>query len=274
MEDLNQNLETENLFDEEVKDEEESLFDEETEEEEAAEETEDTESKPGEESEEETAEEEDNEPFMTIRYNKADKGLTKEEAVVLAQKGLNYDHVNGAYNDLLGKVEHLAKMNEMTVQEYLQSMEEMQMNYAVARELDALKEQYPDTGEEILQEVAMNRVKERNAQTQTQVAHQSQMEADARKNEISRQLDIFEKNYPNERADQLDPMVYDLMKEGYTLMEAYSVYLIQKDAKEQQRANDHQKISALNQKNKKRSIGNTNTNDDVMADDFMKGFLG
>lgn len=100
MEDLNQNLETENLFDEEV--EEESLFDEEAEEEEATEEYEETESQPDEESEEETAEEEDNEPFMTIRYNKSDKGLTKEEAVVLAQKGLNYDHVNGAYNDLLG----------------------------------------------------------------------------------------------------------------------------------------------------------------------------
>ena len=48
-------------------------------------------SEPTEAKAEETTEVKADEPFLTIRYNKEDKGLTREDAITYAQKGMNYD---------------------------------------------------------------------------------------------------------------------------------------------------------------------------------------
>jgi hypothetical protein len=44
------------------------------------------------------------EPFMTVRYNKEERPLSKEEAVAYAQKGMNYDKLQGRMKEMAGKL--------------------------------------------------------------------------------------------------------------------------------------------------------------------------
>lgn len=273
MEDLNQNVEVEESLFNDSEIEEESLFDDESDES-SAEETEESEDKPAEEEAEETAEEE---PFMVIRYNKEDRPLNRDQTKALAQKGMNYDAMQQAmqerYDALNRDILRLAQMNNMDVPQYLKSLEDMQVNFAVSRELQALKEQYPETDETILKELAGNRVADRLSKNQSQQAQNRQIEADKQRNEIRRQLEMFERKYPGVDAQNLDQKVYDLMKEGYTLLEAYNEFK-EEQAKADRTSQDQQKqIEKLNRKNQKKKLGNLNNTDSIMEDDFMAGFL-
>lgn len=273
MEDLNQNVEVEESLFDDSEIEEESLFDDESDES-SAEETEESEGKPAEEEAEETAEEE---PFMVIRYNKEDRPLNRDQTKALAQKGMNYDAMQQAmqerYDALNRDILRLAQMNNMDVPQYLKSLEDMQVNFAVSRELQALKEQYPETDETILKELAGNRVADRLSKNQSQQAQNRQIEADKQRNEIRRQLEMFERKYPGVDAQNLDQKVYDLMKEGYTLLEAYNEFK-EEQAQADRTSQDQQKqIEKLNRKNQKKKLGNLNNTDSIMEDDFMAGFL-
>lgn len=44
------------------------------------------------------------EPFVTVRYNKEERPLTKEEAIAYAQKGMNYDKLQGRFKEMAGKL--------------------------------------------------------------------------------------------------------------------------------------------------------------------------
>lgn len=272
LEDLNQNLEDEeSLFDDvEEIDEEESLFDDEEDEEEV-DETEETEGTPTDGDEDEPTEEE---PYMIIRYNKEDKKLSKEEAITMAQKGMNYDKVHGQYNDLFNQVNSLAQINGMDVESYLNSLNQMQVNYAIQQEMKSLKEKYPNSDDELLKDIATRNVNERLEQSKAQVAQSKNSEVELQHKEIERQVAVFEKRYPGVAPDKLDSSVYELMGEGYTLLEAYQTYL-----ENQRTANDKvkeqkQEIDRINAKNKKKSFGNIGTNESSNADDFLSGFMG
>lgn len=274
MEDLNQNFETEESLFDDTEIEEDNLFDDDESDESPAEETEESEGKPAEEETVETAEEE---PFMVIRYNKEDRPLNRDQTKALAQKGMNYDAMQQAmqerYDALNRDILRLAQMNNMDVPQYLKSLEDMQVNYAVSRELQVLKEQYPETDETILKELANNRVADILSKNQSQQAQNRQIEADKQRNEIRRQLDLFERKYPDVDARNLDQKVYDLMKEGYTLLEAYNEFK-EEQAQADRTSQDQQKqIEKLNRKNQKKKLGNLNNTDSIMEDDFMAGFL-
>lgn len=49
-------------------------------------------------------------PFMTVRYNKEDKPLSKEEAVVYAQKGMNYDKLQERLKEMAAKLSEYEKL--------------------------------------------------------------------------------------------------------------------------------------------------------------------
>ena len=58
-------------------------------------------------------------PFMEITYNKEKKGLSREEAIAYAQKGMNYDHMVDKYNRINAPLEELARMNNMNVDDFI-----------------------------------------------------------------------------------------------------------------------------------------------------------
>ena len=244
MEELNQ-VQEENVFDD-VTAEEENLF-------EGAKDT--TEAPEAEEAEEAT------EPFLTIRYDKEDRNLSQEEAKEYAQKGMNYDRLQGKYDDLNSRIDRLAKMNDLSVDEFLNKLDDTQMEFMVSNEIDSLKEQYPDTAEEVLRELASNRIKG-NIQNQQ---NREREEADTRKEaEAQRQITNFLREYPDVSPDKVDQKVFDYIDQGYTLLEAYEKW---------QRESPQVKAEKQNEANKKRSLGSTTNAGKTDADDFLNGFL-
>ena len=53
------------------------------------------------------------EPIITVRYNKQDRGLTRQEAITLAQKGLKYDSMSEMLNDIKYLGPNHKELNEM-----------------------------------------------------------------------------------------------------------------------------------------------------------------
>ena len=278
MEDLNQNLtEVEGLFDDYVV--------EETTTEEVIEETETVDEEVTEDNhiDEETDETtEEIQPFLTVKFNKEDRNLTQEEAIQLAQKGLNYDRIYpnyekmnknfGQYESVYNQLSELAEQNGRTVDEYINSLNEMQEQYAVSLELKSLKEQYPGTDENLLRELAKSKINEKKSFEKTQKRQSETEKMDAQKLEIKRQIDKFQKIYPDLDPGELDEEVYAYMDEGYTLLEAYNTVKGKNDALAQAEKQRQIEAAKKNQSNKKKSLGNIGTNGSSAKDDFLSGF--
>lgn len=210
------------------------------------------------------------EPFLNIRYNKEDVALTRERAIELSQKGMNYDKVLENYNTLNAQLESLAKANEMSVADYLGKLNEMQESFAINQEVQKLREQYPHESEELLTELARTRIKGNVANQQKEIEAKQSAESQ----EVKRQVDMFRSVYPDAEIDKLNPQVYDLVKSGFTLLEAYHIWKKDEDAKQQPALDTKAKIKAKNEANRKRSLGSTSSSAEIDADDFLKGFLG
>lgn len=196
--------------------------------------------------------------FLKVKYNGEEQDLNEEDARTFAQKGMNYDKI---YNPL----EKLAKANGMQVGEYLNQLEATQRQYEVSKEVDRLRqdEKYADLSDEILEEIANSRIDQiitQEAQNEAEAINQDQLQ-------VQREVDMFLKEYPefqNKGPDSLDPKVYDYVKQGYTLLEAYNKF---------SRENPKEKAQRQNEENKKRSLGNTTNAGTGSSDDFLSGFL-
>lgn len=212
---------------------------------------------------EETTEAKTEEPFLTVRYDKEDKNLTRDEAVTFAQKGMNYDRMYGKYQELNDRLTTLAEMNGMDINGYLDSLNTAQTNYAISKEVQELKEQYPDADQNLLKELATKNVNERMVHQQTAKQEEETSHEETQREALEKQMDIFRAVHPDVRADNLDDKVYELMGQGYTLLEAYTVvYQPKQDA-----------IKTKNEANKKKALGNVSTSDNISTDDFLSGFL-
>lgn len=226
------------------------------------------------------------EPFMTIKYNSEEKGLSKEEAITMAQKGMNYDKIHDNYEAMKGDynaikpihdtLSRLAEENGMDVATYVQSLQDMQTSHAVSQEMKKLKEQYPTTDDALIEEIAKKRVADNvnaNVTKMQQEKQNTQNEELARKNEIKRQLDVFEKRYPKVNPQELDQKVYDLMNEGLTLLEAYQEVEAEKRTVEAQNQQKQEVIDKQNRANAKKSLGNIGNSEKAEVDDFLSGLF-
>ncbi len=253
---------------------------------EAPETTEESEDKPVETPEEESPEQvagEQNDeaastPFLTVTYNKEKKDLTQEEAVTLAQKGMNYDKLQSQYESvkqkesLLNEISRLAQLNGMSLEDYVVNLNEVQNEFAISQEVESLKQQYPSADEGVLRELAESHIKERNASFEKDAQEKERAKDDARKDEIGRQLDKFAQRYPDLDPQSLDQDVYRLMSEGYTLLEAYESVEAEKRSIAEKERQTQEKIIRQNEENKKKSLGNLSNSGDVVKDDFLSGF--
>lgn len=207
-------------------------------------------------------------PYLKIKFNGEEKGLTEEEARVLAQKGMNYDR-------FYEPIERLARLNNMSVGDYLNRLNDTQISYEVSQEMDNMREdpKYDGVSDEVLEEIANNHVMERIGLQEETYAQQQQGIADAEHAQVQRDVDMFLEEYPEFKGkgpDVLDKKVFDYVQKGYTLLEAYNKW-----SKEQSnpKAEAKAKNRQINEENRKRSLGNTTNAGSVDSDDFMKGFL-
>ena len=205
--------------------------------------------------------------FLNIKFNGEEKGLTEDEARTLAQKGMNYDR-------FYEPIERLARLNNMSVGDYVNQLNETQTHYEVFKEMDSLKEdpKYADLPEDVLEEIATSRVKEIIGQKDRDYAEQAQKEADASNERYQREIDMFFNEYPEFKTkgpDSLDPKVFEYVQKGYTLLEAYNKF--QREAVNQSQVEMKAKALQKNEDNRKKSIGNTTNAGGVEADPFLAG---
>lgn len=211
-------------------------------------------------------------PFLKIKYNKQEMDISKEEAITLSQKGMNYDNLLGKFDQLNSRLEKLAKANGLTVDSFLENIESVQDRLELDQELEQLKQQFPNTEESALEELANSRISKRKTENLRNAEAQEQKNQEAQRNEIGRQIDIFQKRYPDLEPQNLDPQVYDLMKDGYTLLEAYESVEADKRLAAEKARQSQEKISKKNESNKAKSLGNTSSIGSVEKDAFLSGF--
>lgn len=220
--------------------------------------------------EETESEETQADPYeLDVKFNGEERMLSKDEARVLAQKGLNYDRF---YEPL----ERLAKMNNMSVGDYINQLNDTQIQYEVEKEKETLRSdpKYEDLSDEILEEIAQGRVKDFVGQRDQYYAEQTQKEAEAQRETAQREIEHFFEEYPEYRdkgPESLDPKVFEFVGQGYTLLEAYNKF--QRMNAQKSQAEAKAKVSNLNEANKKKSLGNTTNAGSTGSDNFLDGFF-
>lgn len=240
--------------------------------------SEDSEPDEGTQGSEETQENAQNTPFLTVKFNKESRGLSQEEAIEYAQKGLNYDKIYEGYTSLkegeplLAELRRLATINNMSPDDYLANLANVQNEIAIDQEVETLKAKYPNSDENALRELAEKTVNERHAAVSNNELKKQQQEADLRKQEIGRQLDIFHQRYPDVDPQKLDQKVYELMQNGYTLTEAYDANEADKRAAVEKEKISQEKISKKNEENKKKNMGNMTNVGSNEYDAFLDGY--
>lgn len=208
--------------------------------------------------------------FLKVKFNGEERSLTEEEARVLAQKGMNYDR-------FYDPIERLARMNGMSVGDYVNQLNETQMEYEVSRTMDELRDdpRYGDVNDDVLREIAESRVKDSIGQRDKEYADQTQEQADALTEKANREIEIFFREYPEFRnkapEEVLNKQIEEYVGQGYTLLEAYNKY--QREQVNQSQANLKAKASQKNEENRKKSLGNTSNAGSAESDPFLKGFL-
>lgn len=223
-----------------------------------------------EETEPNTVEETEKDPYaLDVKFNGEERTLTKDEARILAQKGMNYDRF---YEPL----EKLARMNNMSVGDYINQLNDTQVQYEVEKEKENLRNdpKYENLDDEILDEIAQSRVRDFMGQREQYYADQSKQKTDEEQAKVQREVDMFLEEYPefkDKDPNTLDPKVYDFVKQGYTLLEAYNKF--QRMNAQKSQAEAKAKVSKLNEENKKKSLGNTTNAGNAGSDSFLDGFL-
>ena len=197
-------------------------------------------------------------PFLNIKYNKEEMALTQEQAVELAQKGMNYDKIierlyQAENNPALQYLNELAERNGTTTEDLVQYWREQERQAELNHLVQA------NIPEEYAQEILENR----KFRQQMQEQQQAQAERERQRAEYT---DFFN-SFPNVKPEEIPVEVWQKTENGVPLKYAYMEY-------NQQKLLSEINILKNNQKNKQKSplgngIGNTNADD---FDPFDAGF--
>lgn len=230
----------------------------------------------------ETVEEAPATSFMTIKYNGEDKALSQEEAITMAQKGMNYDKVFGELQgfrqhfkntDDLNILIEMANSAGLDVPQYLQRMQDFQNNAMIQNIADTLKGKYPDAPEELLKEMAKNQFEKQSSEKRQQKIDTETAKQKADRENLIHQIQALESEYPDVDVQNLPDEVIERAQRGETLLSAYRAYDL-KQLKDQLSSYSTE-INALkkNQTNRQKTTGSlTGKGGSETLDAFMEGF--
>lgn len=215
--------------------------------------------------EEEPQEVEEPTDFLTVRFNKADKKLTKAEAVELAQKGLNYDHIKAeldSYRDgPIGKaIKAYADQAGMSVEKYAEMMAQQADAAAEKKAMDELKEKWPDAPDELLKDYARMQRGENQAKA-------ASAEEAKRQREWSEAL----AEYPEIKPESVPQDVHEAVAQGLTPLEALRRHEIAELKKQLTELTSAQEAKKKQNDNRARSTGSL-ASSAKSQDDFMSEF--
>jgi len=205
--------------------------------------------------------------FLTIRYNKADKKLSREEAVELAQKGMNYDHIQQelqSYRDgPIGKaIKAYADAAGMSVEKYAEMMIDQQNAAAEKQAMQELEEKYPDAPEELLREYAKLQMEGNRAKAvSAEEAKRQKAWADA----------LAE--YPDIKPDSVPQDVHDAVANGATPLDALRMHELTSLRAKIAELTSAQETKQKQDENRARSIGSAAgvSSGGEAEDDFLAG---
>ena len=251
-----------------------------TETEEASQEQESTQGEDEQEHEGEAADEQPGteEPMFDLKYNKETKQYTRQQVTELAQKGLNYDHVTEQRDRLQQENADLVKFRDensaildtlraaaeasgKSVPEYLTSI---RTNLLVAQGIS------PETARErILREDAEQRL--HSQQKAEEAEANSKRDAEQRqKDDIAR----FQKKYKDVDPKSIPQEVWEAVRGGELLTDAYGDYQRRELERQLKEANEKLAIRAKNESNRQKSLGSLqSTKQETGKDPFLEGFL-
>lgn len=218
------------------------------------------------------------EPMFDLKYNKETKQYTRQQVTELAQKGLNYDHVTEQRDRLQQENADLAKFRDensaildtlraaaeasgKSVPEYLTSI---RTNLLVAQGIS------PETARErILREDAEQRLHSQQKAEEAEAS--SKRDAEQRqKDDIAR----FQKKYKDVDPKTIPQEVWDAVRGGELLTDAYGDYQRRELERQLREANEKLAIRAKNESNKQKSLGSLqSTKQETGKDPFLEGFL-
>ena len=218
------------------------------------------------------------EPMFDLKYNKETKQYTRQQVTELAQKGLNYDHVTEQRDRLQQENADLAKFRDensaildtlraaaeasgKSVPEYLTSI---RTNLLVAQGIS------PETARErILREDAEQRL--HSQQKAEEAEANSKRDAEQRqKDDIAR----FQKKYKDVDPKTIPQEVWEAVRGGELLTDAYGDYQRRELERQLREANEKLAIRAKNESNRQKSLGSLqSTKQETGKDPFLEGFL-
>lgn len=199
-----------------------------------------------------------------------------QNPVELLQKGMNYDHKGEREFRLL---DQYAEASGMSRQQYLEQLERSQNEQMLVQEIEKCKNEFPDTPEAALQEIAKGRMAARRAAEQQQ-AQQRQAELAQMQNRIDQTVQQAKQDAEIRAWDEYERLagVHDpkdvpervmqlVREEGMTPVAAHWRY-------QSELAQQQVEIEKKNVKNKQTSpgsVGGTGENSGFEAD-FLKAF--
>lgn len=221
----------------------------------------------------EETQEGENQPFMELkRFGEVTK-VNREQATVLAQKGLDYDHVRGERDtakervaELEGFLTELAAPSNMSIEDLM----------------DATRAELLANKEGIDQSVALQRVKldrERKAfDAQKQNAQREELAKQEQKQRIDADNAAFQRAFPNVKMSEVPKEVWEMMlKEGESLVSSYARFTAKALAEENEKLKSDLETAKQNFDNKQRSTGsqksagNAQKKSDPIDDDWYSG---
>lgn len=218
------------------------------------------------------------EPMFDLKYNKETKQYTRQQVTELAQKGLNYDHVTEQRDRLQQENADLARFRDensaildtlraaaeasgKSVPEYLTSI---RTNLLVAQGIS------PETARErILREDAEQRLHSQQKAEEAEAS--SKRDAEQRqKDDIAR----FQKKYKDVDPKTIPQEVWEAVRGGELLTDAYGDYQRRELERQLREANEKLAIRAKNESNRQKSLGSLqSTKQETGKDPFLEGFL-
>ena len=218
------------------------------------------------------------EPMFDLKYNKETKQYTRQQVIELAQKGLNYDHVTEQRDRLQQEIADLTKFRDensaildtlraaaeasgKSVPEYLTSI---RTNLLVAQGIS------PETARErILREDAEQRLHSQQKAEEAEANRKRDAEQ-RQKDDIAR----FQKKYKDVDPKTIPQEVWEAVRGGELLTDAYGDYQRRELERQLREANEKLAIRAKNESNRQKSLGSLqSTKQETGKDPFLEGFL-
>jgi len=205
------------------------------------------------------------EQMITVTYNGEKKTLPLSEITALAQKGMNYDHIAEQRSQLQGELSILddyARSSGMTREDYVKYLQDGLQRFQTERELQSLRERFPDADDDVLEEFADKSVRLRARDDEAKVRDQKNREDQDRRAPWER----FFREHPDVDPKDIDKAFYAAVDSGKSPTE---VFLERKISE----LTEKKKMAEKKQDNISRSVGSVaGDGDGGKRDPFLEGF--